>query len=102
MNRRSGKNPARKRIGRLMPQLRAAPDLHASHPKPHLATGHRQDHPDKVEPLEARDPTSSKLRAAEKKLRAAENFFRAAEFFFRAAENFLRAAEFGRTVFFLL
>lgn len=66
MNRRSGKNPARKRIGRLMPQLRAAPDLHASRPKPHLATGQRQGHPDEVGPLEARDPTSSKLRAAEK------------------------------------
>ena len=81
MNRRSGKNPARKRIGRLMPQLRAAPDLHASRPKPHLATGQRQGHPDEVGPLEARGPTSSKLQAAEKKLRAAENFFRAAEFF---------------------
>ena len=66
MNRRSGKNPARKRIGRLMPQLRAAPDLHASRPKPHLATGQRQGHPDEVGPLEARGPTSSKLRAAEK------------------------------------
>ena len=72
MNRRSGKNPARKRIGRLMPQLRAAPDLHASRPKPHLATGQRQGHPDEVGPLEARGPTSSKLRATSSKLRAAE------------------------------
>ena len=96
------KNPTRKRIGRLAALWRAAPELHAGHPKPHWATEQRQGQPDEVEPLEARDPTSSKLRAAEKKLRAAENFFRAAEFFFRAAENFLRAAEFGRTVFFLL
>ena len=96
------KNPAREYIGRLAALQRATPDLRADHPKPHLATEHRQDHPDEVEPLEARDPTFSKLRAAEFFFRAAEFFFRAAEFFFRAAENFLRAAEFGRTVFFLL